>query len=264
MAPLPPTKHSRTALSAKDPRGIYAPPSPSAFTFNADPATTTTEPSPADLHTGPSTSLKRKRAAEDFAFDKDGGFRVNKRDKRTIRHNALLAKVKDSGVRKGKVLKRRRPGKKLKTDLGGLADALPETVTPGSTAQSEEDEEEEDGWEGIEGEDGDEVMEGLPGLRKPKRRRKAVGGEGKMVMKSLRHRPGAMKRKRKMEGMEMERFRRNLAQMVGSRQGAKKQGAGGGGGGVGEEAAGSSQADRWKALRSFIGGTMETSAAFGK
>ena len=84
-----------------------------------------------------------------------------------------------------------------------------------------------------------------------------------MVMTSLKHRPGAMKRKRAMEGREMERFGKNLAQLVGS---GEAQAAGGASTAntSGDGAAGASQADRWAALRQFIGGSMEKDKAFNK
>ncbi|KAK4543778.1 hypothetical protein LTR36_004811 [Oleoguttula mirabilis] len=282
MAPI----RQRTALrtrasrSAQDPRGTYAPPPP------------TDDPSPADFHTGPSTSILKRTSSAAFGLDDDAGsFKVNKKDKRTIRHNVLLAKVEDGRVGK-KVLKRRRPGKKLKADLGGLGDALPD-VAPSTAfrgAGSEEgegEEEDEEGWEGISDAEHSAstsamALDGLQGLRKAKRRRQQKAGsaaDGKMVMKSLRHRPGAMKRKRRMEQGEMERFGRNLAQMVG-RQGASvpvtstSGEAGGHVGGVATAAVGqpqaqtdggggASQMERWAALRSFIGGTMEKDRAFG-
>ncbi|KAF2764585.1 hypothetical protein EJ03DRAFT_281810 [Teratosphaeria nubilosa] len=211
MAPIQ-TKHSRAVRSAKNPRGIYAPPS----------ATDLAALSAESAEAGPST------AADDaFAFGDKGGFGVNKKDKRAIRHNALLAKVRDGGVQK-RALKRRRPAKKLKTDVGDLADALPDVDTE----------------------------EGA-------RRRRAAGGDGKMVMRSLKHRPGAMKRKRKMEQSEMERFGKNLAQMVGQEQVRVKEGATKQGGDA-PAVASSSQVDRWAALRKFIGGTMQKDKAFAR
>jgi hypothetical protein len=77
-----------------------------------------------------------------------------------------------------------------------------------------------------------------------------------------------MKRKRVLEGREMERFGKNLAQLVGSVQrggdvkassaassGVKQEGVAGGV---------AAQADRWAALRGFIGGSMEQNPAFIK
>lgn len=157
-----------------------------------------------------------------------------------MKHNVLMNKVLDGGV--SKKVRRRRPGKKMEAVEGlgkSLAEALPDL-------DGDEDE-----WEGVSGDEAD-------GGRGRK--------EGKMVMKSLKHRPGAMKRKRVMEERERERFGRNLAQLVG---GGKEEGGGGGGvektgGGGGNAAGGPSQADRWAALRQFIGGSMEKDRAFAQ
>ncbi|KAH9827259.1 Ribosome biogenesis protein SLX9 [Teratosphaeria destructans] len=231
MAPIQ-TKHSRAVRSAKNPRGIYAPPS----------ATDLGASSTDFAEAGPST------AADDaFAFSDKGGFRVNKKDKRAIRHNALLAKVRDGGVQK-RALKRRRPTKKLKTDVGDLADALPE-VEDEAGAMDEDDD-----WEGISEQEEE-------GTHKVRRRRRGIAGDGKMVMRSLKHRPGAMKRKRKMEQSEMERFGKNLAQMVGQEQMRVREDAKEPDGDA-PTVARSSQADRWAALRKFIGGTMQKDRAF--
>jgi hypothetical protein len=129
---------------------------------------------------------------------------------------------------------------------------------------------EDDEWEGVESEDGDAGMavDGAEGLRKRRRRVRKVPGEGKMEMKSLKHKPGAMKRKRVLEGREMERFGKNLAQLVGSVQrGADVKAGAAADGKTGDGAVGqgpSAQADRWAALRGFIGGSMEQNPAFVK
>lgn len=161
-------------------------------------------------------------------------WRLNKKDKRTVKHNGLLARVQDARV----VKKRRRPAKKLKGDIGGLRDALPD-VEPEAVAHSEDE------WEGISEDEGrrEEAISGIGhvdehGLRVAKRRKGQE--QGKMEMRSLKHRPGAMKRRRKMEQGEMERFTKNLAQMATP--------AGGGG----NDGQGASRAERWSALRSFI------------
>ncbi|KAI6881427.1 hypothetical protein KC360_g5403 [Hortaea werneckii] len=270
MAPV----RKRTALRARasranDPRGKYAPPPPSANNTTApDDLLPDADESPADTHTGPAAG---KRSADTaFGFDPNEGFKVSKKDKRTIRHNQLLAKVQDADARVGKKkLKRRRPGKKLATNLDSLADALPEMENEAGG--------DEDDWEGIsEDEENDAGMAGVEGFRKVKRRRRTPGGvdaANRMKMTSLRHRPGAMKRKHRMEQGEMERFGRNLAQMVGSGQanvsdgksGAAKSRQGEGSKATGGEDAGAgaaSQSDRWAALRRFIGGTMEQNQAF--
>ncbi|KAI7366174.1 hypothetical protein KC354_g4315 [Hortaea werneckii] len=271
MAPV----RKRTALRARasranDPRGKYAPPPPPPSAHNtAAPADLLPDAneSPADTHTGPAAG---KRSAETaFGFDSNEGFKVSKKDKRTIRHNQLLAKVQDADARVGKKkLKRRRPGKKLATNLDSLADALPE--------MEDEAGEGEDDWEGISEDENDDGMAGVEGFRKVKRRRRTPGGTdaaNRMKMTSLRHRPGAMKRKHRMEQGEMERFGRNLAQMVGSGQAnvsegkssAAKSRQGDGSqtmGGEDASAGAASQSDRWAALRRFIGGTLEQNQAF--
>jgi len=152
--------------------------------------------------------------------------------------------------------------------LESLADALPEIE--GMVGGSGEDEDDE--WEGVESGDDEEGMavDGTEGLRKRRRRVRKVPGEGKMEMKSLKHKPGAMKRKRVLEGREMERFGKNLAQLVGSVQrGADfKAGAAGSAdvkkGSSAVSQGQSAQADRWAALRGFIGGSMEQNPAFVK
>jgi len=179
-----------------------------------------------------------------------------------MKHSVLMNKVRDAGVKK---VKPRRPGKKLKTDMGSLASALPELegMLDGEDDEWEGLESEEEGGEGM-NVDGDE--DGV--ARKQRRRRaKKSSGEGKMEMKSLKHKPGAMKRKRVLEGREMERFGKNLAQLVGSvqRGGSVAKTAG-----EGDAAAAAAapvvapQADRWAALRGFIGGSMEQNPAFVK
>ena len=182
-----------------------------------------------------------------------------------MKHSVLMNKVRDAGVKKSKP---RRPGNKLKTDLEGLASALPELED-----MLEEGEGEEDEWEGVEsGEEDGMNIEGDGGAA-PKQRRRRVrksAGEGKMEMKSLKHKPGAMKRKRVLEGREMERFGKNLAQLVGSVQrGADFKAGAAGSADVkkGDSAVSqgqSAQADRWAALRGFIGGSMEQNPAFVK
>jgi hypothetical protein len=196
-------------------------------------------------------------------YDPEAAWRTSKKDKRAMKHSVLMNKVRDAGVRKSKP---RRPNNKLKTDLESLADALPEIE--GMADESGE----EDEWEGVEcgeedGEGGGMAVDGGEGLRKRRRRVRKVQGEGKMEMKSLKHKPGAMKRKRVLEGREMERFGKNLAQLVGSVQRGSDVKAGAADGKKGDAAVGqgqSAQADRWAALRGFIGGSMEQNPAFVK
>lgn len=82
-----------------------------------------------------------------------------------------------------KPLKRRRPNKKLVTTLESLADALPDV---------------------------EELVKGKERL-----------DAGKMQMQSLKSRPGARKRKEKVERLERERFAKNMALIM---AGGEKEG----------------------------------------
>jgi hypothetical protein len=255
---MAPTR-KRTSLRAKS-ASKTKPPTPHAAKSPRDAIShpNSTFVPPANIH----SSLKPK--ADGYVeYDPEAAWRTSKKDKRAMKHSVLMNKVRDAGVRKSKP---RRPNNKLKTDLESLADALPEIE--GMADGSGEDDE----WEGVESEDGEGSMavDGAEGLRKKRRRFRKVPGEGKMEMKSLKHKPGAMKRKRVLEGREMERFGKNLAQLVGSVQrGADFQAGAAGSADAkkGESAVGqgpSAQADRWAALRGFIGGSMEQNPAFVK
>ncbi|KAF2485815.1 ribosome biogenesis protein SLX9-domain-containing protein [Neohortaea acidophila] len=184
-----------------------------------------------------------------------------KKDKRTLKHGILLDRIQDGGIRKPSAVSRstasgvkktRRPGKKLKADVvSGLRDVLAEIEDDAGGEYSDE-------WEGIDEGEGS----ALPGGKRRRRRKQTSStAAGKMVMKSLPHRAGAMKRKRNMERGEMERFGRNLAQMVGA-EGQRSNGMA-----DVEEKDGSSglaagQGEKWAALRRFIEGTMEKDRAF--
>lgn len=118
-----------------------------------------------------------------------------------------------------KTLKRRRPSKKLVANLDSLADALP-------------DADEEDASE--------------------------LANQVNIIKhKTLKHRPGAMKRKEKMEQIERDRFMKNMAQMTAMEQKTVKPQ---------EEAQTAAPSgptsNRWAALRSFISQTMEHQPAF--
>ena len=80
-----------------------------------------------------------------------------------------------------------------------------------------------------------------------------ITGDLKIRHKSLRSKPGALKRREKLEKMERERFGKNMAQLAaGSAQS---------GGEVAEKAA---SANRWAALRGFISQTLEQKQEFIK
>lgn len=90
--------------------------------------------------------------------------------------------------------------------------------------------------------------------------------EGKIRLRGLKSRPGAMKRREKLEQGERERFARNMAQLAAG-VGKEKEGAGEmqaegqeGQAGGGEKP--SATASRWAALRGFIEQTMEQKEEF--
>ncbi|KXT14571.1 hypothetical protein AC579_9112 [Pseudocercospora musae] len=224
MAPIRPTSKKRTtarsrvaARTSKDPRGRYAPLPDTETAISAKPE---------------SSDALSNLKDDYFGFD-GNNFRLSKKDKRIIKHGNLLAKVREGAIEK-KSKKRRRPNKKLNTDIGDLGDALPDV------------EDDEDEWEGVEGHS-DMAVEG-----EKKRRRK---DEGKMVMKSLKLRQGAMKRKKRMMDDEMERMQKNLALLAQARTADNRPGSV-------ERGAEDARAKRWEALRAFIGGTMQKHQAF--
>ncbi|KAF2112036.1 ribosome biogenesis protein SLX9-domain-containing protein [Lophiotrema nucula] len=114
-------------------------------------------------------------------------------------------------IEKASKPKRRRPNKKLVANLESLADALAEVDHISADGEIEL-------------------------------------GQAKIQRKSLRSRPGAMKRKEKLERMERERFNKNLAQMAGNSASAGT----------------TSIADRWAALKSHVQGTVEKKPEFVK
>jgi hypothetical protein len=116
-----------------------------------------------------------------------------------------------------KAQKRRRPNKKLVANLESLADALP----------------------GLGNEDEDENGD-------------VVVGQAKIQRKSLKSRPGATKRKEKLEKMEMARFNANLAQMASTSGAGNAQGSS------------TSIADRWAALKNHVRNTTEVRPEFVK
>lgn len=130
-------------------------------------------------------------------------FSTSKRDKQTIKHASFVSKIEKSS---SKTTKRRRPNKKLVANLESLTDALPDIGEAGTA-------------------DGEGAVE---------------VGQAKIHRKSLKSRPGAMKKKEKLERMERERFNANLVQM----------------------SSGSGIADRWAALKNHVKNTVEQKPEF--
>ncbi|KAH1272307.1 hypothetical protein KXW98_004895 [Aspergillus fumigatus] len=114
-----------------------------------------------------------------------------------------------------KTPKRRRASKKLVANLESLADALPETETEKNDSSSQ---------------------------------------VNIIKQKTLQHKPGAMKRRQKLEKVERDRFAKNMAQMATIQTNVQP---------VAEtQNEASSISNRWAALRNFISQTMEQQPAF--
>ncbi|KAL2759029.1 hypothetical protein ACRALDRAFT_2026427 [Sodiomyces alcalophilus JCM 7366] len=162
-------------------------------------------------------------------------FLSSKRDKRIMKHSVLLSKVqKSAAATSSKTLKRRRPNKKLVATLESLADALPE-------------------------------------LNETELSRPA---DGKIRHKSLRSRPGALKRKERLVKGEMARFGASMAALAAvpasettatatttSGMDVENKDANGPSDST-SSAPASSTSSRWAALRRHITSTMEQNPAF--
>ncbi|KAF2751158.1 hypothetical protein M011DRAFT_483123 [Sporormia fimetaria CBS 119925] len=133
-------------------------------------------------------------------------FSASKRSKQAIKHSSFVSKIEKSS---SKSTKRRRPNKKLVANLESLADALP----------------------GLDAEGGEEDAEG---------NKEVTVGQARILRKSLKSRPGALKRKEKLEREERERFNKNLKEMSAA---VKVQ-------------------DRWAALKMHVKSTVEQKAEF--
>ena len=116
-----------------------------------------------------------------------------------------------------RVKKRRRPSKNLIANLESLVDALPEA---GSTGPDE-----------------------------------VAVGDARIRHRSLKSKPGALKKKDKLEKLEMERFSKNMAQMAHVTGDGSRHGPGADALEVKDRATDGSQ--RWAALRGFIQSTMD-------
>ncbi|GAP86176.1 hypothetical protein SAMD00023353_0303090 [Rosellinia necatrix] len=171
----------------------------------------------------------RKAPRPDAITPSVDGFTSSKKDKRTIKHSSFMSRVQKTHQ---KALKRRRPNKKLVTNLESLADALPDLLAEGETE------------------------EGLRQLR-----------EGKIRHKSLKMKKGALRKKEKIVKGEMDRFSHSLAQLnaigvgnPGDAMDTQIQTRPEAQGQAPSQAA--STGNRWAALRGFISSTMEQNPAF--
>lgn len=126
-----------------------------------------------------------------------------------------------------------------------------------STAEDDDDDDEE--WEGLHSEDDRENEREQTITKKGRRKiRRAKDEKGRIVLKSLKHKPGALKRKAILEGRERERFGRNLAEMVGTTRAGEDAREGETGDGESRR-----REQRWEALRAFIGGNLVGGQALG-
>ncbi|KAH8723187.1 ribosome biogenesis protein SLX9-domain-containing protein [Phaeosphaeriaceae sp. PMI808] len=135
----------------------------------------------------------------------ESAFASSKKDKQKIKHSSFVSKIEKASA---KSQKRRRPNKKLVANLESLADALSGLEEPGANGQVE-------------------------------------AGQARIQRKSLKSRPGAMKKKEKLEKMEKERFNKNLVQLASTSHPGAVQ-------------------DRWAALKNHLQSTMEVKPEFIK
>lgn len=198
-------------------------------------------------------------------------FSRSKKDKLRVKRSTFLSKIqKPSQLAAATAQKRtRRPGKKLVATLEGLVDALPddnewedEEILPTAASAA--------AASGSTGGPNGRTTGPRPGLAQA----------NVMKMKSLKSRPGAMKKKAKLEAGERQRFELNMAQLAaahdpsdastGSTAAAAAAAAGVGETGSNAAAAnaghdvGDARAKKWAALRGFITQTMEQSPNFAK
>ena len=137
-------------------------------------------------------------------------FKTSKKDKRKIRHAQLLSKISKPSAKP----RRRRPSKKLVTTLDSLADALPDETGDRN--------------------DGAKFHDQVNIIRR----------------QSVKTKPGALKRREKLDKSERDRFANNMAQMVAT-------------GGHGDQRGSANPSDRyirsekWATLRGFISQTLE-------
>ena len=153
-------------------------------------------------------------------------FTSNKKDKRRIKHAQLMSKVTKTQTKKPK---RRRANKKLVTTLDALADALPDDDDDGNGGDA-------------------------PAGERPDQRVNII------KRKSMKSRPGALKRKQRLDNEERARFARNMAQMAAATPLAETNGNSMATSSDAKIAATSTQ--KWTALRGFISQTLEKKPDF--
>ena len=147
-----------------------------------------------------------------------------KKEKRSLKHGAFLAKIQKSQPSKPTAASRR---PKNIANLQALADALPDFDPDLHHAQSSS-------------------SNSVNVIRQKT---------------TLRHKPGAQKRRQKLEKLERDRFASNMAQMA-SKSAVSAASAASAESAKTADPAAAGTADRWAALRSFISQTMEHQPVF--
>ena len=167
-----------------------------------------------------------KNSSSTTAADGDSLFPSSKKDKRRIKHAHLINKVAKSSANKNP--KRRRPNKRLVTTLDALADALPDN------------------------DNGDETGARVAAGEKPEDQVNII------KRKSMKSKPGALKRREKLDKGERDRFAKNMAQLAASKTLSEADQAASGNLGKAEtKSSVPSTGERWAALRGFISQTLE-------
>ncbi|OAX83793.1 hypothetical protein ACJ72_01849 [Emergomyces africanus] len=227
MAPIAPKKRTSTRAkiahkpSRSSTTGTTTLPSSSSSSFTDQPTYRTTAP-----------------------FSDSSTFRTTKKDKRQIKHSVFLSKIEKP---RSKTLKRRRPSKKLITNLDSLVDALPDAGDGTNSSNAKND-----------------------------KHREMMASQVNIIrQKSLKHKPGAMKRKETLDRRERERFARNLAQLAAVASPSSSTTAGEGSALKNNNAPvevtqpqtrapaeNAPTSNRWAALRNFISQTMDQNPEF--
>ena len=188
------------------------------------------------------TASSHNDAPFDAAF---ASFARTKKDKERMRHSRLLGRIEKSAPGTAS-RKRRRPSKKLVAGLEGLLESLPDAESAGGH---------EEVWEGIS--DGEEDTDTVsdPSLERRARPRKRPVGTT-ISLKTLKSTRGAMKKKAKLQEAEKERFGKNMAQMADGIDNSAASHS------DEQTASADGNAQRWAALRGFIGQSMQQNPAF--
>lgn len=158
-------------------------------------------------------------------------FIPSKRDKQLIKHSSFVGRITKGPTPTQRKNLKRREKKKLQTNLESLADALPELTA-------------------------EEIAGG------------EAEASGRIRHRSLKSKPGALRKKERVVKGEMERFSMSLAQLSAVREAPAVPAAAGvqgmmeDGGADENKAPVQSTANRFAALRGFISATMDQNPAF--